>query len=111
MLRCYLQATADMAGNELAGIFLRTFVSVRVLALVQQQVIAYTAANEGLLDAGQGIYGMIDVEQRTVVRIQVGAYLGVDARRAFAFPADGLIPVPSCGTYWPTGLPNRSNNP
>ena len=65
MLRCYLQATADMAGNELAGIFLRTFVSVRVLALVQQQVIAYTAANEGLLDAGQGIYGMIDVEQRT----------------------------------------------
>ena len=78
--------------NELAGIFLRTFVSVRVLALVQQQVIAYTAANEGLLDAGQGIYGMIDVEQRTVVRIQVGAYLGVDARRAFAFPADGLIP-------------------
>ena len=25
-------------------------------------------------------------------RIQVGAYLGVDARRAFAFPADGLIP-------------------
>ena len=84
MLRCYLQATADMAGNELAGIFLRTFVSVRVLALVQQQVIAYTAANEGLLDAGQGIYGMIDVEQRTVVRIQVGAYLGVDARRAFA---------------------------
>ena len=49
-------------------------------------------ANEGLLDAGQGIYGMIDVEQRTVVRIQVGAYLGVDARRAFAFPADGLIP-------------------
>ena len=90
--RCYLQATADMAGNELAGIFLRTFVSVRVLALVQQQVIAYTAANEGLLDAGQGIYGMIDVEQRTVVRIQVGAYHGVDARRAFAFPADGLIP-------------------
>ena len=69
MLRCYLQATADMAGNELAGIFLRAFVSVRVLALVQQQVIAYTAANEGLLDAGQG------------------------------------------GTYWPTGLPNRSNNP
>ena len=92
MLRCYLQATADMAGNELAGIFLRTFVSVRVLALVQQQVIAYTAANEGLLDAGQGIYGMIDVEQRTVVRIQVGAYLGLYARRAFAFPADGLIP-------------------
>ena len=75
MLRCYLQATADMAGNEFAGIFLRTFVSVRVLALVQQQVIAYTAANEGLLEAGQGIYGMIDVEQRTVVRIQVGACL------------------------------------
>ena len=38
-----------MAGNEFAGIFLRTFVSVRVFALVQQQVIAYTAANEGLL--------------------------------------------------------------
>lgn len=92
MLRCYLQATADMAGNELAGIFLRTFVSVRVLALVQQQVIAYTAADERLLDAGQGIYGMIDVKQRTVVCIQIGAYLGVDARRTLTFPADGLIP-------------------
>ena len=51
-----------MAGNELAGIFLRTFVSIRGLALVQQQVLAFTAAYEGLLDAGQGIYGMIDGE-------------------------------------------------
>ena len=62
MLRSHFQTAADMAGDELAGIFLRTFVGVRVFALVQQQVIAYTTADERLLDAGQGIYSMINVE-------------------------------------------------
>ncbi len=35
MLRSHFQTAADMAGDELAGIFLRTFVGVRILALVQ----------------------------------------------------------------------------
>ena len=45
---------------------------------------------------------MIDVEQRTVSVFRVGAYLGrcttgvcISCRRPH--------PVPSCGTYWPTG--------
>ncbi len=89
----HLQATADVAGDEFARIFARTLVQGCV-ALVEQQVIAHTAADERLLDARQGVDGMIDVEQRPVVGVQVGAYLGMDARGALA-----LLAEPGCAVH------------
>ena len=71
MFRSHLQASAHMLGNEFAGIFLRAAVDGRILALVKQEIVAHTAADETLLDARYGIYSMIDVEQRTVICIQV----------------------------------------
>ena len=46
MLRRNFKAAADMANYEFAGVFLRAFVGFGVFALVQQQVIAYTAADK-----------------------------------------------------------------
>lgn len=46
MLRRNFKAAADMADYEFAGVFLRAFVGFGVFALVQQQVIAYTAADK-----------------------------------------------------------------
>ena len=40
------KAAADMADYEFAGVFLRAFIGFGVFALVQQQVIAYTAADK-----------------------------------------------------------------
>lgn len=80
-----------MAGNQFACVGRRTLVYRRILAFVQQQVVSYPTADEALLDTGQGIYGMVDVQQRTMVGIQVRAYLRVDARRALAALAEGLV--------------------
>ena len=91
MFGSYLEASAHMLGNELAGIFLCATVDGRVLAFVKQEVITHTATDEALLDARKRIYRMIDVEQRTMVGIEVRAYLGMDARRALALPALVLI--------------------
>lgn len=59
---CHFQSSADMAGNQFSGIFACSLVHLLVVRMVQEQVIAYTAANETLLDFRQGIYGMVDVE-------------------------------------------------
>ena len=83
----HLEATADVAGDKLAGIFAGTLVHLGVLALVEQQVVAHTATDKRLLDARQGVYGMINVEQRAMVGVQVGADARVDARGTFALLA------------------------
>ena len=58
-----------------------------VAAVVQQQVVAYAASDEALLDAGQGVDGAVDVEQRTVVGVEIGTHGGVDTRGAPAAAA------------------------
>ena len=81
-----------MAGNGLAGIFLRTFVECSgPCSGAAKQVIAYPAANEGLLDAGQG-----HLRHDRCRAADGGPYSGWGipwgrCRRAFAFPAGGLI--------------------
>ena len=87
VLGCHFQAAADVTGDEFAGIVTGALVHHRVFARVQQQVVAHAAADERLLDAGQGVHRTIDVEQRAMVGVQVGAHVGVDARRAFALLA------------------------
>ena len=83
----HLQASADVAGDEFAGVFAGALVHLRILALMEQEVVAHSAADERLLDTGQGIDGVVDVEQRAVVGVQVGAHLGMDARRPLALLA------------------------
>ena len=62
MLRRNFKAAADMADYEFAGVFLRAFVGFGVFALVQQQVIAYTATDKRFFDSGQTIYRMLNIE-------------------------------------------------
>ena len=71
MLWCHFESTTHMLGNEFAGVLTGCGIDLLVLALVQQQVVAHTTADKTLLDAGQSIHGMIDVEQFAVVRRSV----------------------------------------
>ena len=87
MFGSHLQTSADMAGDELSGVFPGCSVGSLVLALVQQQVVAHTTADEALLNAGKGIDGMVDIEQLGVVGIEVGAYLRMDTAGALALLA------------------------
>ena len=51
---------------------------------MEQQVVAHTATDEALLDAGQSVDSVIYLEQLRVVGVEVGAHLRMDARRALA---------------------------
>ena len=58
-----LQASAYMTGDEFSGVLLGSTVGGLVLAAIKEQVIAHAAAYETALDAGQGIDGVVDVEE------------------------------------------------
>ena len=80
----HFQPSADMAGNQFAGVLLGCPVGLLVATAVEQQVVAHSAADEAFLYLGQGIDGVIDVEQGRVVGVQIGAYLRMNARGALA---------------------------
>ena len=50
MFRCHLQPSADMTGDELAGILHGGLVACLVLAAMQDEVVANPAADETFLD-------------------------------------------------------------
>ena len=58
---------------------------------MEQQVVAHAATDKALFDAGQGIHGFIDVDERLVVGIQIWADAGVDARGPLALSAKALV--------------------
>ena len=91
VLRGHLQASAHMAADEFTGVLLGSAVGGFVLAPVEQQVVAHTAADEALLDTCQGIDGMIDVEQLAVVGVEVGTDLRMDATGPPALLAVALV--------------------
>ena len=80
-----------MAGDELSGILSGGFVGLLVLTLIEQEVIAHTAADEALLHAGQCVDGMVDVKQTGEIRVEVGTDLWVDARRPLAVLTGFLV--------------------
>ena len=84
VLRSHFQASADMARDELARVFLRRSVGLLVLAAMEQQVVAHARSDKTLLDAGERIDGMVDVEQLLVTGVEVGTDLGMDAGGALA---------------------------
>lgn len=87
VFRSHLQSTTYMAGDEFAGIIHSSPIGGFVLTVMQDEVVAHTAADETLLDTGQRIDSTIDVEQGTVVGIEIGTYLRMNTTGAFALLA------------------------
>ena len=85
MLGGYLEATTDVIANEFAGVLLGGLVGGFVFTAMEQQVVANTTADKALLNARQGIYRMIDVEQGLMVRVEVRTYLGMDTTGSATF--------------------------
>ena len=81
-----------MMGDELARIVASGFIQFGILVRVQEQVIAHATPDERLLDARQGIHGPVNVEQRTMVGIQIGTYGRMDAGGTFALVAQVFVP-------------------
>jgi len=71
MFGCHFQSSADVACDEFACVLAGSLVGSVVLAVIKQQVVAHAAAYEALLDAGQGIDSVVDVEQSGVAGVEV----------------------------------------
>ena len=80
MLGSHLQPSAHMVLDEFACIAMVHLINIYIACVMQNEVVADTTSDEALLDSFDRIYSVIDVEQGTVVGIQVGADLRVDAR-------------------------------
>ena len=88
VLGSYFESAAYVVADEFSGVFAGCPVKGFVLPVMQQKVISDAAADEALLDIGYAVHLTIDFQQGTVVAVQVGAYLGMDAGGAFAYGAD-----------------------
>ena len=75
----HFQSSADMPADQFPRILLGCLIRRFILAAIDQQIIADTAADETALDARQTVYGMIHIEQFAVVRIEVRTYLRMNA--------------------------------
>ena len=75
----HLQAPRNMPANQLFGIGAIGPGGSLVSRAVEQQVVAHAAANETLLDPGQGINGMVKIEQTRMTRIQIRTHLRMNA--------------------------------
>ena len=91
MFRRHLQSARHVAQDEFARIVVGRLAQRLVLIRMQEKVVSHAAADEALLDTGEGINGAVDVENRTVVGIEVGAHRWRDARRPFAAGAERLV--------------------
>ena len=80
-----------MARYQFAGVALGRSAQTFVFVGMEQQIVAHAAADKTLFDAGQGIHGFIDVDERLVVGIQIRADAGVDARGPLALSAKALV--------------------
>ena len=85
VLRCHLQSSAHMTGDEFPRVFLGRTVGFFVLAAIQEQIVTHTAAYEAALDIWQGIYGVVDVEQSLMISVEVRTDLRMDTTGPFTF--------------------------
>lgn len=85
------QTTTYMVGNQLLIVASRSCIDFRTARLVHRQVISHAAPDKGFLDSGKGVDGMVDVEQRTVVIVEVGARLRMETARSETFGTDVLV--------------------
>ena len=82
---CYLQATADVAADELACVVIGCTVAGFVLAAMEQQVVANATADEAFLNLRKGIDRVIDLQQLGVVGVEIGTHLRMDATGTATF--------------------------
>ena len=75
----HFQSSAHMFANQLAGVSLCRLIGGRVTTVVQQQVIANTAADEAFFHPWQLVDGMIQVEQLLGISVKVGTDARVNA--------------------------------
>ena len=85
VFRRHLQSSAYMFADQLAGILPCCLITLLILAVVQQKVVAHTAADETLLYLRQGIHSMVNIQQGRVVGVQIRTDLRMDAGRTLAF--------------------------
>ena len=88
MFRCDFQAAGNVSGNQLLRIGLSCLFQVRILILVQQQVVTDPAADERTLDTGQLIHGFVQFQQGGMVGIQIGTDGWRNARGFLAMGTD-----------------------
>ena len=97
VFRGHFESAADVARDELAGVFPAGFIPAGMPAAAEQEVVAHAAADEGLLHAGLRVGLAVEVEQGAVVGAEVRAGLWVDAGGPLApaagFLAEGVHPV------------------
>ena len=79
MFRCNFQTPRNMLRNHLFGILHVCLVDCLVAGVIENEVVAYAAAYETLLDARQRINSTIDFYQRAVVVVKILANIGMDA--------------------------------
>ena len=75
MFRCNFKPSADVMEYELARVVARCLVQCRLAPVVEEEVVAHSTADVGMAHGGVGSNGAIDVEQRGMVAMKVGAYL------------------------------------
>lgn len=68
-----------MPAYQFAGVCIDGGVGVGVSATMEQQVVAHPASDETFLDAGDAVHGMVYVEQRLWIGVEVAADMRVYA--------------------------------
>jgi len=85
------EAAGDVVEDDFAEVVVVVFVDAGILRGGGEEVVADAAADEGFFDAGEGVDGLVKVEQGAVVGIEVGADAGVDAGRFLAGGANAEV--------------------
>ena len=85
------QSSAHVVRDEFLRIFSCRTVQRFVLVVVEQKVVSYTTSDETLLHARHFVHSPIDVEQGTMVAVQVGTDARMDARRSLALSTQVLV--------------------
>ena len=73
-----------MVDNQLFCIFLIYGIDTFIACVVEDEVVANSAADEAFLHAGENVHAPVDIEQGAVVGVQILAHLRMDARRTGA---------------------------
>lgn len=91
VFRRHFKTSRYMIGNQLFVITAVGLVDCAVAGVVHRQVIADAAADKGLLDPADSVGGVIDVEQRAVVGVEILARDGMETRRTETAGADAAV--------------------
>lgn len=84
VLRSHLETAADMVQHHMAEV-------IPAVVFLGKEVATYAAADIDMLDAGNGGDLFVEVDEGTMVGLEVFTYSGLDAAIAWAFLTEGLV--------------------